>query len=48
MAEPMEPKGLMAPGGFRRISVVQSARLADVPSEAQWFANLTSVQTQAR
>jgi len=30
----------------RRLSLAQFARLADVPPEAQWFANLDSVQTK--
>lgn len=41
-----EPNDLMAPGESRRLSLAQFARLADVPSEAQWFANLGSVQTK--
>ena len=30
----------------RRLSLAQFQRLADVPPEAQWFANLDSVQTK--
>jgi len=41
-----EPTDLMAPGESRRLSLVQFARLADVPPEAQWFANLDSRQTK--
>lgn len=37
---------LMAPGESRRLSLAQFARLADVPPEAQWFANLGSSQTK--
>ena len=41
-----EPTDLMVPGESRRLSLAQFARLADVPPEAQWFANLTSSQTR--
>ena len=36
----------MVPGESRRLSLAQFARLADVPPEAQWFANLGSLQTK--
>ncbi|WP_156955521.1 hypothetical protein [Polaromonas glacialis] len=45
MAGPLERR---VPGGFRRLSVVQFARVVDVPPKAQGFANLASVQTLAR
>ena len=30
----------------RQLSLAQFQRLADVPPEAQWFANLDSIQTR--
>ena len=41
-----KPTDLMVPGESRRLSLVQFARLVDVPPEAQWFANLDSFQTK--
>jgi len=41
-----EPTDLTVPSESRRLSLAQFARLADVPPEAQWFANLTSSQTK--
>ena len=37
-----EPTDLMAPSESRRLSLAQFARLADVPPEAQGFANLAN------
>ena len=37
-----EPTDLMVPGESHRLSLAQFARLANVPPEAQWFANLAN------
>ena len=41
-----EHDGLIPLNETRHLSLVQFQRLADVPPEAQWFANLTNRQTQ--
>ena len=43
---PLSACELTAPGLVRVLTAPEFARLADVPPEAQWFANLTSPQTR--
>ena len=43
---PLSTRELAAPGLVRALTTPEFARLADVPPEAQWFANLDSVQTK--
>ncbi len=43
---PLSTRELTAPGLVRVLTAPEFARLADVPPEAQWFANLNSLQTR--
>lgn len=43
---PLQTRELAAPALARALTAPEFARLADVPPEAQWFANLDSVQTK--
>ena len=46
IAPPLKNHALAAPGLARALTAPEFARLAQVPPEAQWFANLDSSQTR--
>ena len=46
LTPPLKTRELAAPGPARALTAPEFARLADVPPEAQWFANLDSAQTR--
>lgn len=46
ISPPLKNHALAAPGLARALTAPEFARLADVPPEAQWFANLASSQTR--